>query len=119
MLDKAESELAEARKEEMNAQHNYEMLKQSLEDAMQFGGEEKAATEKAKSEEAKATAEGDLEETSKSLADAEKNLKDMSMQCMTQAQAHDVSEASRAEELKALAEAKKVIEDMTAGAEAQ
>jgi len=121
MLDKAESELAEARKEEMNAQHNYEMLKQSLEDAMQFGGEEKAATEKEKAEceEAKATAEGDLEETSKSLADAEKNLKDMSMQCMTQAQAHDVSKASREEELRAIAEAKKIIESMTAGAEAR
>merc|ERR1719460_1275370 len=57
MLDKAEADLAEARKEEMNAQHNYEMLKQSLEDAMQFGDEEKAATEKHKTEceESKAT----------------------------------------------------------------
>merc|ERR550514_1287933 len=62
MLDQAETQLAEARKEEMNTQHNYEMLKQSLEDSMKFDGEEKdaAAKAKAEAEEDKATAEGDL-----------------------------------------------------------
>jgi len=58
MLDKAESQLSELRKEEMNARHNYELLKQSPEDEMKFDGEEKAAAEKAKAEaeETKATA---------------------------------------------------------------
>merc|ERR1719456_1249893 len=97
------------------------MLKQSLEDEMKFDGEEKAAAEKAKAaaEEAKATAEGDLDATSKDLAEAEKLLKDIGMQCMTAAAAHDQSLKSRAEELKALAEAKKVIQDMTGGAESR
>merc|ERR1719421_705501 len=83
LLDQAETELAEARKEEMNSQHNYEMLKQSLEDSMKFDGEEKDAAEKAKAdaEEDKATAEGDLANTSANLADAEKFLKDLSMKC--------------------------------------
>merc|ERR1719183_2818485 len=60
MLDKAEEQLSEARKEELTAKHNFEMLKQSLEDEMKFDGEEKAAAEKnkAEAEEAKATAEG-------------------------------------------------------------
>merc|ERR1719174_2710943 len=115
MLDKAEEELSQARKEELTAKHNYEMLKQSLEDQMKFDGEEKAAAEKAKAEneEAKATAEGELDVTSKNLADAEKFLKDIGMQCMTAAAAADQSKKSRAEELKALAEAKKVIQEMT------
>lgn len=64
-------------------------------------------------------AEGDLDVTTKDLADAESTYKDVGMQCMTQAQAHDVSKQSRAEELKALAEAKKILQTMTKGAQNQ
>merc|ERR1719337_604366 len=99
----------------MNSQHNFDMLKQSLEDAIKFDGEEKAAAEKAseQAKEDKATAEGDLANTSQNLADAEKTLKELSMKCMTHASSHDQSSQSRAEELKALAQAKKLLEDMT------
>merc|ERR550514_1562617 len=121
MLDKAEDQLAEARKEEMTAKHEYDMLKQSITDALKFANEDKAEAEKRKSasEEEKAVAEGDLDVTTKDLADAEKTLNDAGMECMTQAQAHDVSKASRAEELKALAEAKKILQTMTGGAQKQ
>merc|ERR550514_2180801 len=114
MLDKAEDQLAEARKEEMTAKHEYDMLKQSITDALKFANEDKAEAEKRKSasEEEKAVAEGDLDVTTKDLADAEKTLNDAGMECMTQAQAHDVSKKSRAEELKALAEAKKILQTM-------
>merc|ERR1719183_296054 len=119
MLDKAEDQLAEARKEEMTSKHEYDMLKQSITDALKFANEDKAEAEKRKSasEEEKAVAEGDLDVTTKDLADAEKTLNDAGMECMTQAQAHDVSKQSRAEELKALAEAKKILQTMTGGAQ--
>jgi len=121
MLDKAETQLSEARKEESNAQHNYNLLKQSLSDQIKFDKEEMAEAKgsKAAAEETKATAEGDLEATSADLAEAEKVLKTVSMECMTAAHEHDVSRQSRAEELKALATAKKIIQKMTAGATAQ
>lgn len=115
MLDKAETELSEARKEEMTAQHNYDMLKQSLSDQIKFDNEElaEAKKNKAAAEETKAVAEGDLEATSADLAEAEKTLKDISMECMAAAHAHEESQASRAEELKALATAKKIIQKMS------
>merc|ERR1719375_3043907 len=48
MLDKAEVQLAEARKEEMTAKHEYDMLKQSISDALKFAKEDKADAEKRK-----------------------------------------------------------------------
>jgi len=121
MLDKAEDQLAEARKEEMTAKHEYDMLKQSISDALKFAKEDKADAEKqmAAAEEEKAVAEGDLDVTTKDLADAEETYKNIGAECMTQAQAHDVSKQSREEELKALAEAKKILQTMTGGAQNQ
>merc|ERR1719503_359611 len=62
MKDKAESELDELRKADGNAKHNFNMLKQSLEDQIAADttdlDQEKVA--KSTSEETKATAEGDL-----------------------------------------------------------
>merc|ERR1719183_2982404 len=74
MKDKAESTLSDARKAEMEAAHEYEMLKQNLE--MQISTMKKrmsaATTEKSGLEEAKATAEEELSSTKKTLADDEK-----------------------------------------------
>merc|ERR1719456_1706624 len=94
------------------------MLKQSLSDQIKFDTEELDETKKGKAaaQETKATAEGDLEATSADLAEAEKVLKTVGMECMTAAHEHDLSRQSRAEELKALATAKKIIQKMTAGA---
>merc|ERR1719197_651327 len=119
MLDKAEDQLAEARKEEMTAKHEYDMLKQSISDALKFAKEDKADAEKqmAAAEEEKAVAEGDLDVTTKDLADAEETYKNIGSECMTQARAHDVSKQSREEELKAIAEAKKILQTMTGGAQ--
>merc|ERR1719389_151005 len=65
LLEKAEGQLADARKTESNAQHNYDMLKQELDDSIKFGTRDmdKAKKSKAATEETKATAEGDLEVT--------------------------------------------------------
>merc|ERR1719265_2108485 len=79
MLEKAENSLAEARKEESNSRHNYELLKLSLEDQIANDNKQMAESKKrlAAAQETKATAEGDLELTNKTLAQDKKTLKDM------------------------------------------
>merc|ERR1719420_2214125 len=76
MKEKAEGQLAELRKAESATKHNYNMLKQSLEDQMEADNkdmdEEKSL--KASTEESKAVAEGDLAETVKSLAEDKQAL---------------------------------------------
>merc|ERR1719263_1232654 len=65
LKEKAEGELAEARKAESSSKHNYEMMKQSLDD--QIAADTEAMTEekaaKASSEEEKGASEGDLSVT--------------------------------------------------------
>jgi hypothetical protein len=121
LLADAEGQLADARKKESNLQHNYDMLKQELEDAVAFANKEKdkAAKANAASAEAKATAEGDLEVTNKDLAQDIKQLAATHHECMTKAQDFEAETASRGEELKALAQAKKIIIEATGGATAQ
>jgi len=121
MREKAEAELNEARKAEMNSKHNYDMLKQSLVDEISVDNKDlsESKTGLAGANEAKATAEGDLAVTQKDLADAQKVLGSMHQDCMTKATDHEAAVKGRAEELKALAEAKKIISSMTGGAAAQ
>merc|ERR1719359_185770 len=73
LKEKAEGELSDARKAESNAKHNYNMMKQSLDDQMGADtkemNEEKSA--KASAEEDKAAAEGDLATTIKELKTAQ------------------------------------------------
>merc|ERR1719281_276951 len=121
ILEKAESELADLRKKESNSQHNYDLLKQELDDSIKFGGKEldKAKKDQAAAAETKAVAEGDLEVTNKGLAEDMAQLAETHHECMTKAQDFELATASRGEELKALAEAKKIILEMTGGAAAQ
>merc|ERR1719428_1970527 len=118
MKDKAEAELADLRRAEVSAQHNYDMLKQSLDDQIKADNlemeEQKAGLDGCKED--KATAEGDLAETLKALAAAEEALKFAQESCMQVAADHDASVKGREEELKALAEAKKILESKTPGA---
>jgi len=121
MKDKAESELDELRKAEGNAKHNFNMLKQSLEDQIAADttdlDQEKAA--KSASEETKATAEGDLAITNKDLAAAQAELAECSSSCMQVASDHEATVAARAEELAVIAKAKKILEETTGGAVGQ
>merc|ERR1719502_177866 len=121
MKDKAEGELADARKAETTAKHNYEMLKQSLEDQMEADTKDKAeaTTTKAESEETKATAEGELASATKDLANGNSVLHTTSTDCMTSAQDHEVSQKGRAEELAALKKATEIIKSTTSGAAGQ
>jgi len=119
LLEKAEDELAEKRKVEANAQHNFDMVKLSIEDALKVSNKEMAESKKSKAEadQTKATAEGDLAVTSKTLAEDMKTLGGLHQDCMTKATDFEAEMASRGEELKALAEAKKIIASATEGAE--
>merc|ERR1719160_1621532 len=111
LKDKAESELADLRKAETNAQHNYDMLRQSLED-QKAANEKDLADEKATkaaAAEEKATAEGDLAATVKSLAEAEAALATAQTTCMQVAADHDATVKARTEELEAIATAKKIL----------
>merc|ERR1719390_621496 len=58
MLEKAKAEQADAQKAEMNAEFDFKMLKQKLEEAMAYGDKELAEAKKAKAaaEEAKGVA---------------------------------------------------------------
>jgi len=117
MLSKAETQLADARKEEMTAQHNFELLKQSLEDEMANNEKNMAATKKAKAAaaETKAMAEGDLAVTNKDLKEDIEYLASIHQDCMQKAQDFEAAVKSRDAELEALATAKKVIKEATAG----
>jgi len=119
LLEKAEAHLDSARKQETSAMHNFDMLKQSLEDEIKFASKDKANAQKetAKSSEKTAVAEGDLEVTSKDLKADTGSLADLHQTCMTTAQDFEAQTKSRGEELKALAEAKKVLADNTASAD--
>jgi len=117
MKEKAESQLAELRKAEESAKHNYEMLKQSLE--AQIAADKKDMKEekagKAEAEEAKAEAEGDLEVTTKELANAQETLATSRSTCMKVGADHEMTVKAREEELKVIAEAKKILVETTSG----
>jgi hypothetical protein len=121
LKEKAEAQLSDLRKAEVNTKHNFEMLKQSLAD--QLSADEKdmsdEKTSKANSEESKARAEGDLDMTVKVLASSNSQLATARSSCLQVAADHEATVATRKEELKAIEEAKKVLTETSSGAESQ
>lgn len=109
LLEKAQSQLVDARTKETSAAHNFAMLKQSLEDSTKYAGEElaEAKTSHASQEALKGTAASDLAVTTKTLAEGEKTLNTLVGDCATKADNFDAETKSRNEEIKALADAKK------------
>merc|ERR1719261_1335373 len=71
LTEKAQNQLDKARKTETTNLQNFQMLKQSLTDEVKFANKDMDAAKKALSEsqEKKAVAEGDLDTTSKDLAE--------------------------------------------------
>merc|ERR1719281_503454 len=118
MKEKAEGQLADLRKAESTTKHNFDMLKQSLEDEIEADtkdmDEEKSL--KAATEEQKAGAEGDLAETTKELAKDKASLEEASTTCMQGAADHEATVKSRNEELNAIATAEKVLKETSRGA---
>merc|ERR1719245_1396030 len=111
LKEKAEGELSDARKAESSAKHNYDMMKQSLEDQMAADTKDMNAEKEAKAnaEEEKATAEGDLATTIKELSNADESLATANTDCMTTAADHEATVAARTEELKVIATPEKIL----------
>merc|ERR1719297_415495 len=118
LLEKAESQLAELRNKETASLQEFEMLKQSLEDKIKYETKElgEAKTGIAASNEKKATAEGDLDVTTKNLDADVLALSELHHECLSKAQDYEAETKSRGEELTAIATAKKVIQESTSGA---
>merc|ERR1719379_3066158 len=121
LTEKAEGQLDTARKTESNNNQNYQMLKQSLTDEMKFANKDmdKAKKDLAASQEKKAGAQGDLDVTSKDLAEDIATKSTLHQDCMSAAEEFELTTKSRGEELNALATAKKVIQESTGGAAGQ
>jgi len=121
MKEKAESQLSDLRKAEVNTRHNFKMLKQSLEDqaAADTKAMEEEKADRAAAQEGKAAAEGDLEITSKELASSQQQLSTCRATCMQVAADHEATVAARKEELQVIAQAKKIVSDSSAGAVSQ
>jgi len=121
LLEKATTQLDSATKAETTNKNNFDMLKQSLTDEIKFANKDMDESKKelAQSGEIKAAAEGDLDVTSKSLAEDVAALADLHQNCMTKAQDFEAETTSRGEELKALAMAKKAVVENTQGATEQ
>jgi chromosome segregation ATPase len=118
LKEKAEEELGDLRKAESNSKHNFQMLRQSLQDQMAADtkdmNEQKAA--KAEADETKATAVGDLATTTKDLANAKDVLQTTGTTCMTVAADHEATVAGRNEELATIAKARKILMETSSGA---
>jgi len=121
LKEKAEGQLSELRTAESNNRHNFQMLKQSLEDQSAADtkdmDDEKAA--KSSATESKASAGADLDETSKSLAGSKKQLATAQSTCLSVAADHEATVAARKEELGVIAEAKKILQETSGGAVSQ
>jgi len=121
MKEKAEGQLSDLRQAESNNKHNFEMLKQSLDDQSAADTkdmqDEKAA--KASAAEAKATADRDLDETSKDLASSQQQLATAHSTCLQVASDHQATVAARKEELSVIAEATKILQETSSGAVSQ
>lgn len=117
LLDAAQEQLDTARKQERTEVHNFEMLKQSLEDAIKFANKElnNAKKELGTSQETKAAAEGDLTVTQKDLAQDIDTLSSTHHECLTSSQDFEAETNSRGEELKAIAAAKDALKKISAG----
>merc|ERR1719284_1389474 len=104
LLEKAQTQPKDASSTETANLHNFQLLKQSIEDEIAYGNKELAEAKAgiASSGEKKAAAEGDLAATSKDLAEDIKVQGDLHHQCMTTAQDFEAEVKSRAEEQKAL-----------------
>merc|ERR1711920_782478 len=121
LKEKAEGQLSDIRKAEVNTRRNFNLLKQSLEDQMAADtkdmDDEKSG--KAAAEESKAASQSDLDMTNKELANSKKQLATAQSSCVKIAADHDATVAARNEELKVIAEALKILTETTSGAEGQ
>jgi len=121
MKEKAEGQLADLRKAEVDSKHNFDMLAQSLEDQLAADNKDmdEQKSNKAAAEEAKASAEGDMEVAKKELASSKEGSDTAKSSCMTVASDHEATVVSRTGELEALAKAVTILKETSSGAVSQ
>jgi len=121
LQDKFVDERVTLEKEEAKKRHTYEMLVQGLDAQLaQFTKDQDQKTQvKAKKLQAKASAEGDLEETKSEKASDEKYAKDLKATCAKKANAFDERQKLRKEELEALSKAQDIISSGTVAGSAE
>merc|ERR1740116_38950 len=121
LKEKAEGQLSDLRKAEVNTKHNFNLLKQSLEEQIAANtrhmNDEKA--DKAAAAGVKTSSQSDLDMTNKELANSQDQLATCQATCVKVAADHDATVAARTQELKVIAEARKVLSDTTSGAVSQ
>jgi len=119
LLEKAQTQLDAAQRKETDALHNFDMLKQSIQDEIKFETKDMSESKQtlASSSGSKSTAEGDLTATSKDLSADQQALGDLHHECMTKSQDFEAETKSRGEELKALAAAKRILSETAGGAD--
>jgi len=121
LREKAEGQLSDLRTAESNNKHNFEMLKQSLQDQSAADTKDMEHEKAAKmiATEFKSAAESDLGATSKSLASSKQQLATAHATCLSVASDHEETVAARKEELGVIAEAKKILQETVSGAVSQ
>jgi cell division septum initiation protein DivIVA len=115
LLDKFVAERTQLEKEEMNSKHAYDMLMQDLKAQIAQATQDRSekSETKAKKLQAKADAEGDLEDTTTTRDADEKYLADLVATCEQKATDFEARQQLRAEELVAI---EKAIEIISSGA---
>merc|ERR1719207_356451 len=111
LLDKFADERTTLEKEETNSRHAYEMLMQDLTAQVEnatASRDEKAET-KAKKLQAKADAEGDLQDTITTRDDDQKYLEDLTATCEQKASDFESRQTLRGEEIEAIEKAIEII----------
>ena len=115
MLEKLQDKFVEERttleKEEMNSRHAFQMLMQDLKSQIDqaTGDRTEKAEAKSKALQAKADAEGDLSDTSTTLADDKKYLEDLVATCEQKASDFEDRQKLRAEEIQAIEKAMEIV----------
>jgi len=113
MKEKAQKQLHDLRDVETAAQHDFDILKASIEDQIQVSTKEVNGEKKSKAQSSslKANLAGSLDKVSKQLATAQSSLKDVQDTCMERAASHEEAVKGRKEELAAISEAKKAVQE--------
>eukprot|EP00451_Oxyrrhis_marina_P002192 CAMPEP_0204274558 /NCGR_PEP_ID=MMETSP0468-20130131/25250_1 /ASSEMBLY_ACC=CAM_ASM_000383 /TAXON_ID=2969 /ORGANISM="Oxyrrhis marina" /LENGTH=661 /DNA_ID=CAMNT_0051250779 /DNA_START=133 /DNA_END=2118 /DNA_ORIENTATION=- len=118
LQEKAEAERAKLQQAEQKARHEFNMLKQALEHDMNTQKSQLDETKKHKSgaEETLATAQQNLETSTKDNSADQNVLNDLHLDCMTRANEFEQEVKERNAEITALNTAKKIIAESTGAA---
>jgi len=113
MAEKAEASLSSTRKDEMEAAHEFAMLKQSLEDEIAVAKKQlsQATLTRSTTEEELHTAETSLTETKETLAADEKYLEELKQSCSVKATEWTARQKQASEETAAIEKAKDVLSE--------